>query len=148
YNDGGNYSLNNLVALNVAQLTTDTIGSPFNIEPGSTGQKIRNAGFQTYTGDPSFVVTSDPLFVNPASGTRNFHIQAGSPLRGAGTNLVWITSAAGSGTTFAVNDSQRLCDGFGTAEGDVVVIGSTTTRIVANNWSANTITVATSITWT
>lgn len=95
----------------------------------------------------SYVSTSDPLYVNPASGTRNFRLQASSPAINAGkADIITITTASGSGTSFDVNDGQLLCDGFGIAEGDVVTINATTTRVTGI--SGNTVTVAASVSWT
>jgi hypothetical protein len=94
--------------------------------------------------EASYVSTSNPLFVNASS--QNFRLQAGSPAINAGTNIAWVTSAAGSGTTFNINDGQLFIDGWGIAEGDVITVGGTTTRI--SSISGDSVTVATSVTWT
>lgn len=96
--------------------------------------------------DPSFASTSDPLYVDKAN--HDFRLQAGSPARGLGTNVTWITNANGSGTSFGVPDSHRLYDGWGMVEGDVIVTGGTTTRIVSVDLANNVVTVASSVTWT
>lgn len=117
------------------------------LEANCTATFVFNLGYLAGT-DSSFVSTSDPLFVNPFSPTRNLRLQAGSPAINAGTNVVWITSAGSNGTSFVVNDSQRLNDGWGITEGDIVTTGGVTTRISAIDWATGTVTVTNSITWT
>lgn len=104
---------------------------------------VFNLGY-TSGSHTSYVSTADPLFVDAVN--RNFRLQAGSPARDAGTNVVWITSADASGTSFNVNDGQRLCDGWGMVDGDTITTGGTTTKVTGI--SGNTVTVASSVTWT
>ena len=94
--------------------------------------------------DPSYISTSDPLFVDPVQ--RKFRLQAGSPAINVGTHVIWVTSAEGSGTTFNVNDGLLLIDGWGMTDGDTVAVGGTITTITSI--SGNSITVADSVTWT
>lgn len=115
------------------------------VEANCTATRTHNLGYLTGT-DASFVSTSDPLFVSPNTPDRNFRLQAGSPAINAGTNVVWVTSASSSGTSFDINDGQLLCDGWGMVEGDIITTGGTTTRITGI--SGSTVTVAASVTWT
>lgn len=124
---------------------TGSSGDAIQYLNGATGWNTNNLGYSAGS-ESSYISTSDPLFVNPASGTRNFRLQAGSPAINTGTNFAWITSASSSGTSFDVNDGQYFSAGFGMVEGDVVTTGGTTTRITGI--SGNTVTVAASVTWT
>jgi len=69
----------------------------YNIKDGSTNYWSNNCFYGTHqmptglfgswqTGTPSdsYKITSNPLFVNPASGMDGFKLQAGSPCIGAG----------------------------------------------------------------
>jgi hypothetical protein len=139
------YCSNGLVANSIISTTRDTNGSPIWFDPGATGIKTNNIGYATYF-DSSFVSTNDPLFIDPTSPFRSFRVQPGSPAINSGTNVVWITSANSTGTTFNVNDGQLLIDGWGIVDGDAVTIGSTTTHVTSI--VANSVTVASSVTWT
>lgn len=112
----------------------------------STCTTERNLG-HTAGSHSSFVSTADPQFVSPANPTRNFHLQAASPAVAFGTNVVRITSADGSGTSFEVTDALLLFDGWGMVDGDTITVGSTTTRITSITWPTS-VTVADSVTWT
>ncbi len=148
-NAGTAYASNNLCANTIMQLTSDWFSSPIDIEPGSTGIKECNLGFQTYTnGDSSFVSTNDPKFIDPSSASRNFRLQAGSPAIGAGTNVIWVTSLNGTGNSFTVNDSQLLCDGWGMVEGDTITVGAATTIVTNINWATQTVQTRDSVAWT
>jgi hypothetical protein len=103
-----------------------------------------NLGYLAGT-DPSFVSTSNPMFVDPVN--HDFHLQAISPANNAGANVVWVTSSNGSGTSFGVNDAQLLCDGFGMVDGDTITLANGQTTWVTNI-TANILNVSTSVTWT
>ncbi len=106
--------------------------------------QTHNLGYQAGT-ESSYVSTSDPLFIDPAA--RDFRLQGSpSPAIDAGTGLVTVTSADGSGTSFDVSSSLLLNDGWGMTDGDVITVGGTTTRITSI--SGSTVTVADSVTWT
>jgi hypothetical protein len=141
------YSLNNMVANCIIHTTSDSVGSPIWIDTGSSATKTHNLGFNTYF-DSSFVSTNDPKFIDPSTNKRNFRLQAGSPAIGAGTNVIWVTSAGGTGTSFAVNDSQLLCDGWGLVEGDRITTGGSTTTVTNISLGNNTLYVRDSVTWT
>lgn len=142
-------SLDGMIANTLFSVVTGSTeaNKAFVVESGCTATVARNWGYQVGT-DSSFMGTTDPLFVSPVGGARDFHLQSSSPVRGQGTNAVWINSANGSGTSFQVNDAQLLFDGFGIVEGDVVKVGSTTTRVTAIDWGTSNVTVAASVTWT
>ncbi len=108
---------------------------------------LNNLGFECPF-DSSFIVTNDPMFVSPNTPIRDFHLQSGSPAIGVGTNVVWIRSPNGSGTSFTVNDSQLQCDGWGMVDGDTITVGGTTTVITNISWGDNTVRVRNSVTWT
>lgn len=95
----------------------------------------------------SYVGTSDPLFTDGSQETLDLRLQSGSPLRGAGVELVTATENV-TATTFDVSNAAVFSDGNGIAEGDIVVINGTTTRITDLDTGANTMTVATSVTVT
>ena len=134
------------LANNIIQ--NDNSGSDaISIDSSSQILNTHNWGYQAGS-ESSYRGTSDPLFNSIGVATLDMRLQAGSPCRGIGTDLVRITSAAGSGTSFVVNDSQLLCDGFDIVEGDVIMVGSTRTRITDIDWSANRVTVANSVSWT
>ncbi len=126
----------------VGDLTQDTIA----IQAGSYGTyATNNMGYLCHS-SPSFISTSDPKFVDPTTPVRNFRFQSSSPARATGTNVIWITSSNGSGTTFNVNDGLLLIDGWGMVDGDTVTIGATTTHVTSI--TSNAVTVAASVTWT
>lgn len=140
-----NYTYDNLVANTLIYdrgLSTDALVLGSGADP-STATFTHNLGYISGA-ESSYVSTSDPLLVDVS--TKSFRLQAGSPAIDAGTNLVSITSADGSGTSFDVNDGQLLIDGWGLVDGDTVTVGATTTRITGI--SENTVTVADSVTWT
>jgi hypothetical protein len=113
-----------------------------NVQDGTNIFFAGNLGFMAGT-EASYVSTNDPLFINIASS--DFRINAGSPAIGAGTNFIRITSAAGTGTTFDINDGQLLIDGWGIVDGDIVTIAGTTTKVLSI--VENSVTVANPVTW-
>lgn len=145
YNYGSDYSLSGLCA-NTIIYDMGQASEALKVQVGGNqADFIANLGYDAGT-EASYVSTNDPLFVDPSSPNRNFHLQNSSPAIDAGTNLVWVTSAVNSGTSFDVNDGQRLNDGWGIAEGDIITVGGTSTRI--SSISGNTVTVTNSVTWT
>lgn len=139
---GGNVSVSNLVA-NVLISDTALVSSPIQVGAGSQALLMANLGYATGT-NSSFVSTNDPLFV--ATNIFNFRLQAASPARGSGTNVIYTTSANGSGTSFDVNNGFLLSDGKGLTDGDIITINGTTVRVTSI--SGNTVTVSASVTWT
>src|SRR5215472_1470790 len=101
---------------------------------------------------------ANPLFVNYVSAgntSNNYNLQAGSPAIGAGT---YLTTASGSGlssTSLIVTDSTYFQDGFGlsspysTVQGDCISVTTVSNHvcITAINYSTNTLTLASPITW-
>jgi hypothetical protein len=120
-------------------------GGAINIEATNPYDATHNWGYDA--GSESWLGTAYPQFVSTNIATLDLRLQSSSPARGVGTNVVWATTNT-TAATFHVNDPQRLLDGWGIVEGDVVVIGNTTTRITLCDWTNNTITVATSVTVT
>lgn len=121
-------------------VATDTLF----VQSGTTGAVLtNNLGYQAGS-ESSYVSTADPQFANAAAN--DFTLASGSPARGAGTGLVTITTATGSGTSFAVDKPYLLNDGYGITQGDTVTVGATTT--VITGISGSTVTVAASVSWT
>jgi hypothetical protein len=122
-----------------------------NISPGSidnessSGKVVCNLGYLTWP-NASYVSTNDPLFINPSS--HDFHLQSASPARAKATNLVWITSLAGSGTSFTVNDPFLFFDGWGMVDGDIISVGGSLTMVTNINWTTKTFIVNSAVTWT
>ena len=67
--------------------------------------------WQTTSRQDTNSIIADPLFTNPASD--NFTLRSTSPAIDAGTWLTTITSPAGSGKSFHVNDASYFYDGYG-----------------------------------
>ena len=73
---------------------------------------------------------------------------AGSPAKNAGAALTTVTSASGSGTTLTVADSLYFSAGLGLIAGDTIQINGQRAAIKAINYATNTLTLASSISWT
>jgi hypothetical protein len=98
--------------------------------------------------DPRFVdlTASDPD--NP--NLPDLHLQADSPCIDAGTYTNWITSDAGSGTQFQVEDARYFIDGWGIphVQGDEIQLSDGhQARITNVNYATNEITVDRVLTW-
>jgi hypothetical protein len=142
-NTGTDYTTNNIVANNLIYSNSQAAATaPFTVTANNSYQLLFNLGYQAGT-STSYISTSDPLFVDALNA--NFRLQASSPARAAGTNLVYITTSSGSGTVFDVNNGQFLCAGFGLTDGDLITINGTTVRVTAI--TDNTITVSSSVSW-
>lgn len=86
-------------------------------------------------------IQKDPLLDS------NYKPMAGSPAIDAGAFLTTVTSVSGSGDSFKVKDAGYFCDGFGIQAGDQIMVGSTLVAISRVDYSTNTITVTTPISW-
>lgn len=117
------------------------------------------AAFQAATVYGDHDLTGNPLFVNPAAGTRNFALQTTptpSPAIDTGTTLTTTTTTAASpSTTLAVADAGYFHDGFGLGPqvpGDTIQVGSPAVNapvlITGINYATNTLTLQTPLTWT
>lgn len=120
-------------------------GNAINIEATNPYDATHNWGYDA--GFESWLGTTYPQFVSTNIATLDLRLQSSSPCRGVGTNVVWATTNTTS-DTFHVNDSQRLTHGFGIVEGDLVVIGGQTVRVLNSDWTNNTIRVSTTVTVT
>jgi hypothetical protein len=133
----GNFLFNNIFA------KTGTSAIP-TVESGNECQSDSNLCWSTGGGVSCINSTDFPQYIDTANN--NFHISDASPARNKGIPIALVTSDNGTGTEFTVNHGKRFCDGFGIAEGDIIKIGAgTATRITAV--SGNTITVASSVSW-
>ena len=116
------------------------------------------AADQTFSGNWNDSTHGDPKFVNASknigdptnASLPDLHLLAGSPCIDAGTYLTNMTSAAGSGTVFQVQDAGYFVDGWSIVQGDTIQLFGTTqrARITNINYSTNTITVDRVMTWT
>lgn len=108
-------------------------------------------------GDPKFVdISGTP---DPTNGSQwDFNLRSDSPCRDSGAFLTTITSASGSGTSFAVADAGYFFDGWGIGAqvpdagiiGDSVQLEGQTqsATITAVDYVDNIVTVDTSLNWT
>ena len=134
-----------------------------NIVMGNVFYDNKN-GAVTYEGlvDPQVIENNwdqnsvDPKFVNLAGNDPDnpnlpdLHLQAGSPCIDAGAHPTTITSPAGSGTQFQVEDARYFIDGWGIphVQGDLIQLSDGQRACITNvNYAANLVTVDTVITW-
>jgi hypothetical protein len=93
-------------------------------------------------------ITSDPLMTGAASG--NFRPQSTSPVINAGGFLTTITTDfTVPATLFVVGDAGYFFDGEGVIAGDVIELSNGAVRTITDvNYTTNTITVGSSVSWT
>ena len=88
--------------------------------------------------------------MNAAAG--DFHLQSGSPLIDAGDFLTKTVEAKTDSTSMRVQDAAYFYDGYGIAgeQGDLVQLqgGTITARIVAVDYTTNTLTLDHPLSWT
>jgi hypothetical protein len=101
-------------------------------------------------GDPKFVDISGTPNPTLIATQFDFHLQPNSPCIDHGGFLTTITSSSGSGTQFQVADAGYFMDGWGIIEGDMIQLQGQTAkaRILSINYTTNTITVNTTLSWT
>ena len=103
----------------------------------------------TYSSEWSSNLGKDPQFVD--AGNKDLHLKSSSLMVDAGEYLTTVSSAKGSGIAFSVADAGYFTDGYGIISGDLIQVGPTSTnspvRIVDVNYSTNTITVDSAISW-
>ena len=117
------------------------------------------AGDQSFANDWDGDVQGDPKFVNAGTAFGDpmdpsypdLSLQATSPCVDKGTFLTNVTSVSGSGKVFQVSDSRYFTDGWGVPSvlGDEIQLfgSSQRARITKIDYSTNTITVDTNLTW-
>lgn len=85
---------------------------------------------------------ANPLFTNPAAGTRDFTLQTSpvlSPAIDTGTTLTTTTTAC-SANSVPLTEAGFFHDGYGVVEGDTVQIGTVTRVLTGVDYTTNTIT--------
>ena len=116
---------------------------------GNTGRKSLSELQASYPNNFKYNIEQAPQFVvaDPKE-LKDIAQNTGSPCIDAGVFLT-VTSGSGSGKTMKVDDAGYFSDGFGVADGDTIQLeGQTQTAIVTNvNYSTNTLTLNTSLTW-
>jgi hypothetical protein len=127
---------------------------------GTTGALYYMAGayqtlpaFRGATAHGAHDIHADPLFVNPAAGTRNFALQTSptpSPAIDAGDFLTTATNTASTASTLlTVNEPSYFHDGYGLVPGDTIQIGTQSPVLVTNvNYGTKELTLAQGRTWT
>lgn len=140
----GNYSLGNKVfnsSFSVYSGGTRT-GWPFQIDVGSECTGSNNTCY-LYSGEScvasdwqSYADTTNHIFTIPNTSIN----------KDAGRALTTITTASGSGTTFAVADRWLFCDGYNMTRGDSIYIGASEKALITGV-SGLDITTAATVTW-
>ncbi|MEE9350349.1 MAG: LamG-like jellyroll fold domain-containing protein [Flavobacteriaceae bacterium] len=110
--------------------------------------------WKNLTNEDTHSIVASPQFVNVPSrpfgapSQFDFSLQSNSPAIDAG-GFVTTATSAGSGTQINVADARFFFDGFGIVQGDLIQFeGQIQTAIItAVDYSSNTITVNTSLTW-
>jgi hypothetical protein len=133
---------------------------PFGEYNSNTPDNQGLLGLQICEGNWNGEIQGDPMFVNANTtfgdpmdpANPDLRLQTNTPCHDAGTYLTTITSSNGSGTSFVVGDSGYFMDGWGISEvqGDEIQLFGTLqkARIINIDYSTNTITVNSSLTWT
>ena len=114
-------------------------------------------GSGTFTSDPGNL-NANPLFVNYVSAgnpSNDFHLQAGSPAIAAGTYLTTASGSGSSSTSLVVASVSFFQDGYGlsnsysTVQGDCISVTTVSNHvcITSVNYSTNTLTLASPISW-
>jgi len=99
---------------------------------------------------------ANPLFVNyvsPGNLANDYHLQAGSPAIGAGTNLTTVNGTISSSTSLVVTNAAYFQDGYGlsnafsTVNADCIAVTTVSNHVcvTAVNYSTNTLTLASPI---
>jgi hypothetical protein len=104
----------------------------------------------------NFMDSGDPAFNNPLMGDifnallPDLTLANASPCKNAGVFLTTITSSAGSGTSFTVDDARYFHDDYnGLISPDTIRTSAGRSATIASiNYDTNTITVSSPISWT
>lgn len=114
-----------------------------------SGLHGKTYGSGSFTGDPGNVI-ANPQFSNYAAN--DFHLTAGSPAIATGSYLTTANGSGSTSTTLIVNDASYFQDGTQGLTGVQADCISVTTAanpvcITAVNYSTNTLTLASAMTW-
>ncbi len=99
------------------------------------------SSYKSSTGQDANSLLTDPLFT-PGALT----LQSTSPAIHSGTPLT-RTSSAGSGTLLPVLDAHYFSNGYGLTAGDTIQVGTSTAQVISVNYTSNTLTLNTALTW-
>jgi hypothetical protein len=176
YNLDGYYALNDLPSWPSVKVYNNTVTGPLGpgdlccnfAAQGSSGTSAQasmvnelwyNWPFGNDFGNPAF--DSRDNLINPSAnpfvnfGT-DFHLVSGTAPTGAGTNLTTATNSGTASTSLTVADANFFQDGWGFPAGvgvgmvspDWIRIGpSTTVQIASINYSSNSLTLASPVSW-
>lgn len=141
-NSTGNFSRNNIFT----NVTTDKV---YEITAGSDlthDHDLVTPNASDITGGSNGDLETNPLFVDYANS--NVALQVSSPCVDAGGALTTVSTASGTGTSFAVTNAYWFYDGFGLTAGMKIYVGSDNNlTVTAVDYATKTITVSASFTW-
>ena len=139
---------------------TSTLFSHNNIFYQQPGQAVIEEAYDTSFSLAAFNAQVAPIFVNSreedpqfvnAAGF-DFHLQNTSPMINAGAFLTTTVEAQTNSTTMRVEDAAYFYDGYGIVgeQGDLIQLqgGTATARVVAVNYSTQTLTLDRPLAWT
>lgn len=90
--------------------------------------------------------SNNPAFTDTAS--EDFRLSVGSPAIAAAGPVVSTTSGATNSTSLDVSDASAFSDGWGIADGDRILVGSSAVSVSGVDYVSNRVTLTTAATWT
>jgi pectate lyase-like protein len=101
-------------------------------------------------GDPKYVSGNSTLGDPLSTASPDLHLQASSPAIDKGVALTTIKSSTGTGTSIVVVNAGYFTDGWGIITGDVIQLMGSSQRatVTSVNYSTNTLTLDTPLSWT
>lgn len=123
-----------------AYLTNWTHGTNHTYNYGAADAKYASGA------SPANLPMADPLFVDRTND--DYRLQAGSPLRNAGSGVTSAVNAGSNSSTLSVADAKRLFDGWGIADADWIRIGAgALVQIQSVDLASDTVTITAPRTW-